>query len=92
MKIYVVFGETGNNDDNHSWMVRAFFDEEKAMDLAVKAEMRANQILDARTTSGDFYSYKHITDPAMQNEFDPAMGIIQETGTSYTVEPVELEE
>lgn len=83
MKIYIVFGGTGEYSDHQTWMVKAFRDEDQAKALVENASWAANAIDAVRENRYD--------SPNGANPYDPDM-YMDYTGTSYYIESVELEE
>ena len=84
MKIYVVFGTTGEYSDRSEWPVKAFRMKRKAVALVTKATDRA-KALEQSTPE-----YQHY-EAEGQNEFDPDMKM-DYTGTTYYICTVELED
>lgn len=82
MKIYVVFGKTGEYSDRMEWPVKAFKKKEKAERLVSEAEKHAKII---EVTRKDEYRV-----PEGINPLDPKMQM-DYTGTSYYYIEVELE-
>jgi hypothetical protein len=84
MKIYVVFGSTGEYSDRTEWPVKAFYDEDKAKELVENASEEADRIFANRENK-----YSRRNDES--NKFDPDMRM-DYTNTSYYFIAVELEE
>jgi len=83
MKIYIVQGATGEYSDFREWVVCAFKDEQKAIDLVEAATERARTIFALYKASS--YRYKVYK----TNDFDPEMEM-DYTGTRYEVIETEL--
>lgn len=85
MKIYVVFGTSGEYSDRREWPVKAFKSKEQAEVLVINATQEANRIFSA---NGDkYYDWDNEKDP---NKYDPEMDM-DYTGASYYIAEVELE-
>jgi hypothetical protein len=85
MKIYIVFGQTGEYSDRVEWPVKAFQDEEKAKRLV---ELATTEALNLHQQSED-NRYNDKKPP--YNKFDPFFRT-DYTGTTYFYQDVELEE
>lgn len=73
MKIYIVFGATGEYSEREEWPVVAFFDEEKAKERVQQATKKANEIHFIRTHSDYVINERsNEFDPKMQTDYDPA--------------------
>jgi hypothetical protein len=83
MKIYVVFGQTGEYSDQEIWMVKAF----KTIKAATKMVLLANR--ESRRIFALSYNKSHIF-RTEKNSYDPNMKM-DYTGTNYYYERVELE-
>jgi len=81
MKIYVVFGSTGEYSDHDEWMVKAFTKEAMAKDWIVKCTKKANELKIQYSNEYDI--------PRGANQYDPYMRI-DYTGVDYNYSEVEL--
>ena len=81
MKIYVVFGTTGEYSDHREWPVASFEEQVLAERLVAAASARANEI---HSDPRNRYSC-----PKGSNQFDPEMEV-DYTGTRYYFEEVDL--
>jgi hypothetical protein len=81
VKIYIVYGTTGEYSDRSDWIVCAYENKKFAEDHVSKAMHRAMEISKKRMSLFDLAGEK--------NEFDPGMKM-DYTGTEYTVLETEL--
>ena len=83
MKIYLVFGKTGEWSDRREWVVCAFLDEKKAKERVVLAGRRANEL---------FVKYKdaYWNEMDEKNEYDDRFDM-DYTGTTYHYAEVDCE-
>lgn len=85
MKIYVVFGSTGEYSDRTEWLIKAFSNAEKAKELVINATQEADRIRVKYKSS--YFNWDSKNDP---NKYDPKM-LLDYTGTSYYYQSVELD-
>jgi hypothetical protein len=81
VKIFVVFGTTGEYSDRSEWLVKAYKKEKLAQEHVTNAEMRAKEIQCVRPNEYEA--------PKRANKFDPNMQM-DYTGTSYYYASVDL--
>ena len=83
MKVYVVFGSTGEYSDRREWIVCGFLDEKRAQERVVLASHRANEL---------FVKYKNTYWDATKekNEYDDRFDM-DYTGTTYYYAEVDCE-
>lgn len=82
MKIYVVFGVTGEYSDRKEWPVVSYRDEQLAQDHVVRATERAKEWEAIRKENYD-------SPPTGWNQYDESM-VCDYTGTSYFYHTIEL--
>lgn len=91
MRIYVVFGQTGEWSDHCTWPVKAFKHLDNAKELITKATASANEFFQA-VESNEVCKYDlSLQDWAKVNPYDPKFSM-DYTGTSYYYTVVELED
>lgn len=88
MKIYIVFGETGEYSDHRSWVVCAHSSQEKAEAMVDGLGIRYRELLAGRDPFHIHYSDKRAVEEAMQPS-DPTFSM-DYTGTTWRVEETEL--
>ena len=81
MKVYVVFGATGEYSDHRDWTIHAYTDEHVAQEHVLKASERSRELL------AQYHSRYDIPDGA--NEWDRQMRI-DYTGVNYEYVAVEV--
>lgn len=85
MKIYIVFGESGEYSGKERWMVKAFRDENKAKQLAEDAQKEADLLkIKADNNEIDYWEVEGL------NKYDPNYRMIY-SEVDYDVEEIELE-
>ena len=82
MKVYVVFGSTGEYSDRTEWIVCGFLDEEKAKERVLLAGEEARTLF----ASGEYSRY----DAEPTNKYDDKFQMYY-TGTVYYYAKVEVE-
>ena len=84
MKIYVVFGETGEWSGRTEWMVAAYPNEEDAKSHVIAASAASAMVEAAMVTQG-------LDEPfPNSNPYDPVMEMYYYTGTRYYYKSVTL--
>ena len=83
--IYVVIGVTRKYSDRSEYLIKAYFDEQKAIDHIQKAEQKKDELNLLRPGK-----YKKLPEDC-ENEFDPYMPK-EDEDQYYYYESVELEE
>lgn len=91
MKIYVIFGSTGEYSDRTEWPVKAVKDLDRAQEIVTLASEYANTLfakfeneeVSKHSNEGQELVSKNPHDPEMKMDY---------TGTSYYYTEVELEE
>ncbi len=86
MKIYLVEGETGEYDDRHSWISKAFKSKESADKFASHLDLNITR----DSMNGEWYDLRNEIE-AKGKLIDPSFHC-DYTGTSYCVIEMELEE
>jgi hypothetical protein len=91
MKVYIVFGTTGEYSDRSEWMVAAYTSEDNAKQHVLKATEHANAWQERRNsheldalTWGEWYALEKSSNP-----LDPAFKM-DNTGTTYCYAPVDV--
>lgn len=85
MKIYIVFGQTGEYSDRKEWTVRAYKDKKRAkvlIELATKEALNLHKEAEHNRLMGE---------PLPNNKYDPFFKT-DYTGTTYFYQEVELED
>lgn len=85
MKIYLVWGSTGEYSDRTDWTVCAYRSKAKAEDHASKAMRRGKEI----QKSEEWQEHRRDPDKCPKNEFDPQFQM-DYTGTEYGTAECEL--
>lgn len=85
-KIYVVFGVTGQYEDAHEWMVKAFLCEEKAQDYC----NRCNKYCEEKGYNEENPSLAFGVEENPVHPLDPRFSL-DYTGTEYYVDSVDFD-
>jgi hypothetical protein len=86
MKIFIVFGSSGEYSDHQEWTVKAFYDEDRAKELVERATIRGKEI--EKKFSDERKYFNRYEDKGL-NEFDPDF-IYDYSGFNYYIEETEL--
>jgi hypothetical protein len=101
MKIYILYGSTGEYEDYELWIVAIYKDESKCkerLDNCIQwaEENKVLEMEDHRPACNHemdgHYFYKHCRSLENKNPYDERMDHIDYTGISYWIEEEELEE
>lgn len=82
--IHLVVGSTGEYENYHEWVVKAYRDRDKAVAHANLAEQEAERIFKKNGSRGYYGSDS-------PNPYDPNMDM-DYTGTFYEIQTIDLEE
>ena len=91
MKIYIVFGKTGEYSDRTEWPVVAYTQEIDAQSHVAAATAKAREIKAAIDTYDDDDYDGYAEEMCKTNQFDSRMQYSY-TGASYHIEETELKE
>lgn len=91
-KIYIVHGSVGEYEDEEEWEVAAFRTQQEAHDLIVKAQARAEEIMNAVSALDwkNWHKMEASEDVSMRNDFDPEMVLKYRGNIRYSMHDVPL--